>query len=676
MTPTSRAGFCLATLIAATSGQAQSLLGNSSPRDVTDVAAGAAVFVASSGSGRAEVYRTDGTVGAATPIGSFVATDTIASPGHLTVASANRVFFSANAGAGFGNELWTSDMTAAGTRRVADLAQGPGSSFPQGLVALPPSLVVFSAETASNGREPYAATPAGAVRLADIRPGILGSAPREFTRVGSRVFFVADDGLVGSELWVTDGSPQGTRRVRDIWPGSAGAAPHALCEHLGELWFCADDGVHGFELWRSDGTVAGTRMVADLRPGAGSSQPGSFVSALGKLFFVAHDGRNPAMLYATDGTAAGTGPLVPVARAPRSPAELTFAAGHLWFVGQDAAGAELWVSDGSAAGTHLVADIRPGSPSSAPNQIVELSASTILFAADDGVHGRELWRAHPLGAALVRDINSGEPGGRIAGMRRAGGSVLFGAQAGDGAGHELYCSDGTAAGTLRLENLNREAQQLSMELQHTVNASGTQTFEFNVGSSPGSIVMFATRQGPGIDLNTIGIASYGLLGVDPTSILFFLGTYSTGPGASGSLRFDLPSSLGIQMVAQASTLSPMVLSGVTTVSTGDWNLSQCPSCAAIPLRATKSFYVDDTYEYDLMLELPVAPANNPWSDVWLKIVRVFSGNVEEEIEMQALRPGENRIRGQVELRRRERVELRVYCGDPNGSCYITKVLSC
>jgi ELWxxDGT repeat protein len=60
------------------------------------------------------------------------------------------------------------------------------------------------------------ATSSGTKRVKDIRPGSLGSGPNVMVRVGSTLYFPADDGTHGSELWKSNGTTGGTKRVKDV----------------------------------------------------------------------------------------------------------------------------------------------------------------------------------------------------------------------------------------------------------------------------------------------------------------------------------------------------------------------------------------------------------------------------------------------------------------------------
>ena len=66
----------------------------------------------------------------------------------------------------------------------------------------------------------------------------------------------------GVELWKTDGTTSGTKIVKDINVGSGDAFEWSLNQYhhsIGDtLFFIADDGTHGIELWRTNGTSSGT----------------------------------------------------------------------------------------------------------------------------------------------------------------------------------------------------------------------------------------------------------------------------------------------------------------------------------------------------------------------------------------------------------------------------------
>jgi ELWxxDGT repeat protein len=109
-------------------------------------------------------------------------------------------------------------------------------------------------------------TAAGTVMVKDIRTGNgESSTPAQLVAVGSTLFFQADDGTNGRELWKSDGTGPGTTMVADINPGGDAFVnnefPGIVVNANGTLFFVADDGTTGDELWKSDGTGPGTVLV-------------------------------------------------------------------------------------------------------------------------------------------------------------------------------------------------------------------------------------------------------------------------------------------------------------------------------------------------------------------------------------------------------------------------------
>ena len=96
---------------------------------------------------------------------------------------------------------------------------------------------------------------------------ITGSKPVLKAALNGMVYFVADDGVHGNELWRTDGTEGGTSIVKDINPGGNSSFISELIVFNGILLFPAGDTEHGMELWKSNGTEAGTVLVADIFPG-------------------------------------------------------------------------------------------------------------------------------------------------------------------------------------------------------------------------------------------------------------------------------------------------------------------------------------------------------------------------------------------------------------------------
>ncbi|GCA72918.1 hypothetical protein MiYa_04473 [Microcystis aeruginosa NIES-2519] len=85
--------------------------------------------------------------------------------------------------------------------------------------------------------------------------------------------------------------------VKDILPGAYSSGPGRLTALSNTLFFSANDGVKGTELWRSDGTAAGTVLVGDIAPPGFSGSSPRYLTAVGStLFFTA----NESLAYGTE----------------------------------------------------------------------------------------------------------------------------------------------------------------------------------------------------------------------------------------------------------------------------------------------------------------------------------------------------------------------------------------
>ncbi len=238
----------------------------------------------------------------------------------------------------------------------------------------------------------------------DFDPEINGIVmkPTPGVDASERLFFVADDGIHGEELWRSDGTAVGTQLVKDIRPGKNNSGV-SFIETVGNtVYFGASDGEHGYELWKSQGTAASTQMVVDLNEGSGSgisTGNGRHVYFNDVLYFSGSSDKGTE-LYCSDGTAEGTtlvkdiNPNVTGSGIPfsGSPTRMTPAKDIIYFVANDGEhGNELWRTDGTAAGTVLVKDISEGANSTNFYQMKTFDNNILIFVADNEVNGRQLW---------------------------------------------------------------------------------------------------------------------------------------------------------------------------------------------------------------------------------------------------------------------------------------------
>lgn len=259
-------------------------------------------------------------------------------------------------------------------------------------------------------------------------PGKDFSNPGNFTELNGDVIFTARDGIYGYELWISDGTENGTVLLKDIvtgpgstWNGSRGPANVPMVQLGDFLYFAANDGVHGLELWKTDGTEEGTVLAADINDG-GSSSPASLTVMNGNLYFAADDGINGLELWQYDGTEATlAGDILPGEIAPGTPASskpvyFTVMKNVLYFSAASSLARnsnELFMYDGTNAPS-MVYDINPtmdansGLPLGSQPQYLTVVGDVLYFSANDATHGNEPWMYDGTNTPrLVEDVRVG-----------------------------------------------------------------------------------------------------------------------------------------------------------------------------------------------------------------------------------------------------------------------------
>lgn len=268
--------------------------------------------------------------------------------------------------------------------------------------------------------------------------------PLELMEAGPVSYFFGSGGQGVFGLWKTDGTEAETSFVKAIDFGRTYSSAYTTASGMlgGYLFFGASElgeaaETHGTELWRTDGTAQGTSLVADLIPGAESSLPNGFVLMSGKLYFIGGwalwrlDGPDAQPVHVWGEIYGGNTQIL-----NRSP--LFVLGDRLYFSAsaQDV-GAEMWVSDGTPAGTHPLVDLNPGATSSFAFPLLA-QGGVLYFSADAGGKGKELWVYDPATGEtkIVADINPS--GSSNPDMLQAMDDIIFFSARAPETGYELY----------------------------------------------------------------------------------------------------------------------------------------------------------------------------------------------------------------------------------------------
>lgn len=399
--------------------------------------------------------------------------------------------------------LWISDGSAPNTRQYTTKVKVDDN----GSGGFMNSKAYFAGIDKTNGSELWVTdgTDVGTSLVQDINSGGASSTPDDFFLFKNDLYFTATNATYGRELYKISGIDGAVSLFKDINPNGASGFNTAngitFFSNNDLMYFTANDGPDGTELWVSDGTSVNTKMLKDITPGVGiGTKFGQFTSLGNKVIFGVIAAGNSLDLWQTDGTTTKTS-LIKSFNTPLSgllfTGFLTFK-NKVYFNGADlTTGSELWSTDGSTAA--MFKDINPGQSGGVPNSSTPLLANAVIinnhfiFSATTATDGNELWTSDgtPEGTVILQNINTnagvgsnpflfpvidynGILNGDLAGGlgdifdRTAlyNGFIFFSANDGTN-GTQLWKTDGTIGGASMVKNIGGTAGGVSSSYFYT-----------------------------------------------------------------------------------------------------------------------------------------------------------------------------------------------------------------
>jgi len=429
------------------------------------------------------LYGTDGTDSGTQTLGTFESapTDFIATGGKLHFLTTRY-----NADSNYRSEvtIWSTDGTSAGTKPFAVLpldtlvrnwGYADWATFANGKLH-------FTATNQAIGEEPWESdgTPAGTKPVADLNPktetpyfgipgGIptgptfgVGSGAQGYTAIGGTVYFVADDGTNGQELWSRNSSGTTLKLTNFTTPQSVSRhftpALRDLTAHNGRLYFQVQETNKPAQVYVVSAVGATPVKLTSFATGADVAEAVDLLGGIGSRFhFQVGENFLDRTLYETDGTAAGTKRVLFDGKSLKNAAAIAQTGGTLLFAADDGVnGQQLYATDGTA--TRLVTRLNPNNIGSNPVQFTAAGSRGYFTATDTG-GGNALYttdgKAAPMLVMKADDAVFRKPtwlsnaGGASFAQLTASNGKLFAVVAVGPVGAQLVRIDGTTATTLK-----------------------------------------------------------------------------------------------------------------------------------------------------------------------------------------------------------------------------------
>lgn len=405
--------------------------------------------------GKRELWTSDGTQ-AGTRFIPGANGETYTFSNENLIVGSKLYFFSASASNVL--EPWVTDGTQAGTRRIAPIPNAaPITDIPR--LTRVGNFALFGCETTDAGRELCRIDLSNdtVARITDLAPGTASALPpseRLRSVNGVAIFSASATGDNNMTTWRSDGTGAGTFQIANVAMLFNDESAYLGASDVNRLMFRVAVGTSNVDTWATDGSIANTALLRNSELG--------LLQRIGQRYYFTLGGFD--QLWTTDGTVAGTkilnGILANAARVRDLAGDdsalyvrttnfgtglagsiyrhvlasgvtnlvtnwsftndgptqhlFKFTRGQLYFDNEDAVnGRELWISDGTPAGTRLLVNLAPEQKTSdsLPADFVRFN-DVLYFTADDGDHGRELWRSDgtDAGTSLFFDARPGPTG--------------------------------------------------------------------------------------------------------------------------------------------------------------------------------------------------------------------------------------------------------------------------
>lgn len=334
------------------------------------------------------LWRSDGT-----EAGTFALKEAGVSNGPGSLAAVGNTLFFVAADEQSGQELWKTTGTQETTAIVKDIVAGPDSANVFDLTAVNGTLFFTADSRRSLWRSD--GTHDGTVQILD---GLLQSAITPLTSSGSLFFFqlyTMNPPPSHYEVWRSDGTGAGTFALHNL--DDQYLAAHQVTGFNGQLYFFDKaPGLTDLVLWKSDGTPAGT---APLNPDDPTALPaGVELTVAGNHFYYYTRNANfDITIWRSNGSLLGTQPIAVINGGESiSVTQLTEYHGRVYFFTPHYdEQMDLWTTDGTVAGTTLLRTFEgehlPDDDGLKAVPKMKVVADLLLFAANDGMIGTELW---------------------------------------------------------------------------------------------------------------------------------------------------------------------------------------------------------------------------------------------------------------------------------------------